>query len=185
MTFPAVGSRRPTAPGITNLEDLTRQLEAQLRAPDRAGRRHALRGRLRKWLSCGCRRQPLPFGRRPASRLRRGSAHDVRLDQEVVSTTNHHKMFDVVAADEDDLSFSLDREGFDYCVATAQPFEHVLSPHTTKQCSLVIPHAWRSHIFSSRRTIRGLTGADTGSSEVAPMGIPGASRTKKSGCALL
>jgi hypothetical protein len=74
----------------------------------------ALRGPLRKWLSCGW-RQPLPFGRRPASWLRRGPAHDVGLDQEVVSTTNHHKMFDIVAADEDDLSFSLDREGFDYC----------------------------------------------------------------------
>jgi hypothetical protein len=24
-------------------------------------------------------------------------------------------MFDIVAADEDDLSFSFDREGFDYC----------------------------------------------------------------------
>src|SRR6516225_6890842 len=69
----------------------------------------ALRGPLRKWLSCGRRRQPLPFGRRPASWLRRGPAHDVGLDQEVVSTTNHHKMFDIVAADEDDLSFSLDR----------------------------------------------------------------------------
>jgi hypothetical protein len=29
-------------------------------------------------------------------------------------TTNHHKMFDIVAADEDDASFSVDREGFDF-----------------------------------------------------------------------
>jgi hypothetical protein len=60
---------------------------------------------LRKWLSYGW-RQPLPFGRRPASWLRRGPAHDVGLDQEVVSTTNHYKMFDIVAADEDDFSYA-------------------------------------------------------------------------------
>jgi hypothetical protein len=46
------------------------------------------------------------------------------------STTNHHKMFDIVAADEDDPSFPVDRQGFDYCypswcVAAAEPVEHV------------------------------------------------------------
>jgi hypothetical protein len=68
-----------------------------------------LRGRLRKWFSCRCGRQPFPF------RRRRGSAHDVGLDHKVVSTANHHKVFDIVAADEDDASFAVDREGFDYC----------------------------------------------------------------------
>ena len=52
--------------------------------------------------------------------------HDVGLDHKVVSTTNHHKMFDIVTADEDDGSFSVDRQGFDYCyprwcVAAAEP----------------------------------------------------------------
>ena len=58
----------------------------------------------------GCRRQPLPFRRRPAVGLGRGPPHDVGLDHNVVSTTNHHKMFDIVAADEDDASFSVDRQ---------------------------------------------------------------------------
>ena len=31
------------------------------------------------------------------------------------SITNHHKMFGIVTADEDDASFSVDRERFDYC----------------------------------------------------------------------
>jgi hypothetical protein len=40
-------------------------------------------------------------------------------------------MFDIVAADEDDASFPVDRQGFDYCyprwcVAAAEPVEHVL-----------------------------------------------------------
>jgi hypothetical protein len=34
---------------------------------------------------------------------------------QIFSTTNHHKMFDIVAADEDDASFPVDRQGFDYC----------------------------------------------------------------------
>src|SRR6516164_6599104 len=93
----------------------------------------ALQGRLRKWFSCGCRQQRLPFGRRPARCIGRGPAHDVRLDHEVVWTTNHHKMFGIVTADEDDASFAVDREGFYYCyprwcVAIAQPFEHGRSP---------------------------------------------------------
>jgi hypothetical protein len=59
-------------------------------------------------------------------------AHDVGLDHKVVSTTNHHKMFDIVTADEDDASFPVDRQGFDYCyprwcVAAAEPVEHVSS----------------------------------------------------------
>src|SRR6516162_5780534 len=95
----------------------------------------ALQGRLRKWLSCGCRQQLLPFGRRPARCIGRGPAHDVRLNHEVVWTTNHHKMFGIVTADEDDASFAVDREGFYYCyprwcVAIAQPFEHGRSPHS-------------------------------------------------------
>jgi hypothetical protein len=97
----------------------------------------ALRGRFSKWLSCACRRQQLPFGRRPVPWLRRGPPHDVGLDHEVVSTTNHHKMLDIVSADEDNASFSADREGFDYCyprwcVATAQPFEHVHLPQRSR-----------------------------------------------------
>ena len=40
--------------------------------------------------------------------------------------------FDIIAADEDDASFSVDPDGVDYCdppwcVAAAQPFEHTLS----------------------------------------------------------
>src|SRR5438034_641808 len=42
----------------------------------------ALRGWLRKWLLCGCRRQPLPFGRRPTRWVGRGPAHDVVLDHD-------------------------------------------------------------------------------------------------------
>jgi hypothetical protein len=53
--------------------------------------------------------------RRPTRYLGRGLAHDVGLGHDVVSTTNHHKMFDIVTADEDDASFSVDRERFDYC----------------------------------------------------------------------
>ena len=77
----------------------------------------ALRGWLSNRLSCGHTwgRQPHRFGRRPAHWVGRGPAHDVGLDHEVVSTTNHHKMFDIVTADEDDASFSVDRERFDYC----------------------------------------------------------------------
>jgi hypothetical protein len=59
-----------------------------------------LHGRLRKWFSCGCRRLPFPFRRRPPRWVGRGPAHDVGLDHEVVSTTNHHKMFDIVTADD-------------------------------------------------------------------------------------
>jgi hypothetical protein len=49
----------------------------------------------------------------------------------VVSTTNHHNMFDIVTAYEDDASFSVNRQGFDYCyprwcVAAAEPVEHVI-----------------------------------------------------------
>jgi hypothetical protein len=40
--------------------------------------------------------------------------HDVGLDHDVVSTTNHDKMFDIVTANEDDSSFSIDRQGFDH-----------------------------------------------------------------------
>jgi hypothetical protein len=41
-------------------------------------------------------------------------------------------MFDIVTADEDDASFPVDRQGFDYCyprwcVAAAEPVEHVSS----------------------------------------------------------
>jgi hypothetical protein len=66
-------------------------------------------------------------------RVGRGPAHDVGLDHKVASTANYHKMFDIVAADEDDASFPVDRQGFDYCyprwcVAAAEPVEHVLSP---------------------------------------------------------
>ena len=53
-----------------------------------------LHERLRKWFSGWCRRQPFP--------LQRGPAQDVGLDHKVVSTTNYHKMFDIVTADEDD-----------------------------------------------------------------------------------
>jgi hypothetical protein len=61
------------------------------------------------------------------------SAHDVGLDHDVGSTTNQHKMFDIVTADEDDTSFSVELDGFDYsypswCVAAAQPIEHVFFP---------------------------------------------------------
>jgi hypothetical protein len=72
-----------------------------------------LRRRLRKWFSCGCRRQPFPFRRRPPHWVGRGPAHDVGLDHKVVSTINHHKVFDIVAADEDDASFPVDRQGFE------------------------------------------------------------------------
>src|SRR6516164_9842663 len=95
----------------------------------------ALRGWLSNRLSCRHTRgrQPHRFGRGPAHWVGRGPAHDVGLDHEVVSTTNHHKMFDIVTADEDDASFSVDRERFDYCyprwcIAAAEPVEHVLSP---------------------------------------------------------
>jgi hypothetical protein len=64
----------------------------------------------------------------------RRAADDVGLDHEVVSTTNQYKMFDIVTADEDDASSSLDRERFDYCypllcIAAAQPFEHGFPLH--------------------------------------------------------
>jgi hypothetical protein len=42
------------------------------------------------------------------------SAHDVGLNHDVVSTTNQHKMFDIVAANELDTSFSVELDGFDY-----------------------------------------------------------------------
>jgi hypothetical protein len=42
------------------------------------------------------------------------SAHDVGLDHEIVSTTNQHKMFGIVTADENDISFSVKLDGFDY-----------------------------------------------------------------------
>ena len=75
-----------------------------------------LRGWLSNRLSCGRTRgqQPHRFGRRPAHWVGRAPAHDVGLDHKIVSTTNHHKMFDIVTADEDDASFSVDRQGFDY-----------------------------------------------------------------------
>jgi hypothetical protein len=43
----------------------------------------------------------------------RGSAHDVGLNHDVGSTPNQHKMFDIVAAGEDDTSFSANRKRFD------------------------------------------------------------------------
>jgi hypothetical protein len=45
-------------------------------------------------------------GRFGKTGFRRGPAHDVGLNHEIVSTTNHHKMFDIVTADEDGASFS-------------------------------------------------------------------------------
>jgi hypothetical protein len=39
-----------------------------------------------------------------------GRCMNVGLDYKVVSTTNHHKMFDIVTADEDDASFPVDRQ---------------------------------------------------------------------------
>jgi hypothetical protein len=63
-----------------------------------------LHGRLRKWFSCGCRRQPFPFQRRSPRWVGRGPTNDIGLDHKVVSTANHHKMFDIVAADEDDAA---------------------------------------------------------------------------------
>ena len=61
-------------------------------------------------------------------------------------------MFDIVAADEDDLSFSIDREGFDYCyprwcVAVAQcasspqrmPVRETMAMSANVPTSLVFP----------------------------------------------
>ena len=69
-----------------------------------------------------------------------------------------------------------DWEGFDYCyprwcVATAQPFEHVLSPHTTKQCSLVIPTYGEAHIFSSHFLVSGATFRAVGAARRALTGL--------------
>jgi hypothetical protein len=47
-------------------------------------------------------------------RFRQWSAHDVGANNDLVSTTNQHKMFGIVTADEDDISFSVERDGFDY-----------------------------------------------------------------------
>jgi hypothetical protein len=41
------------------------------------------------------------------------SARDVGLNHDVGSTPNQHKMFDIVTADEDDISFSANRKRFD------------------------------------------------------------------------
>jgi hypothetical protein len=69
---------------------------------------------LRYWASLQIVPRQLRKRRRPTRCLGRGLAHDVGLGHDVVSTTNHHKMFDIVTADEDDASFSVDRQGFDY-----------------------------------------------------------------------
>jgi hypothetical protein len=42
------------------------------------------------------------------------SAHDVRLNHDIISTTNQHKMFDIVTPNELDTSFSVELDGFDY-----------------------------------------------------------------------
>jgi hypothetical protein len=42
------------------------------------------------------------------------SAHDVGLDHDIASTTNQHQMFGIVTADEDNVSFSIELDGFDY-----------------------------------------------------------------------
>jgi hypothetical protein len=66
-------------------------------------------------------------------------------------------MFSIVTADEDDASFAVDREGFDYCyprwcVAIAQPFEHGRSPHSecrSEKQYVDVPQTCRSRRCSS------------------------------------
>ena len=57
---------------------------------------------------------PLVSGAGRCAGLGGWSAHDVGLNYDVVSTTNQHKMFDIVTANELDTSFSVELDGFDY-----------------------------------------------------------------------
>jgi hypothetical protein len=107
-----------------------------------------LRERLRKWFLCGCRWQPFPLRRRPTRWVGYRPAHDVGLDHKVVSTTNHHKMFDTVTADEDANAAGVEHTRIDSEKFSGCPSFRSWVGHATQK--LDAAHISASVIFSSK-----------------------------------